>query len=531
MENLLLYTVPLEKERIGKPFDGGYVIYNLPESYDIIISGGIANDISFEQAIIEKFPHTPCMAFDGTIAKLPVDDYRIYFVKKNLGKENTESLSNLHKEIEAFSNIFMKIDIEGHEFRLFPTFSDEQMNKIKQLVIEIHTPGDIQLHPEYFTGLSDITNETMFALFKKLNRTHTLVHVHPNNGCQTYMIDGIRFPNVFECTFIRNEYITSKTANTDSLPLSIDMPNIPQLPVVIFDSYPFTQKNKPVAEPVPEPIPEPVKPSLWNEMTLVTCLVNIGREEFDGRKFDDYVKWFLPTIQIRAPMVIYVESALVPIIRQLRSGLPTKIIEERVETIPLAWSIQFVKQILESKEWKEKIIWRNDLTNTLPTYAPMIHSKMAYMLNVMKENPFNTDLFFWIDGGLSRFWKKNHIIAEPREDILKILRDTHKIYIQIGGNKDHLVAYGLGGTPFTFDQMIGANQNLLMGGFWGGQAEHLKDACEFVLRNYITEMLMKKRIDTEQTNLYFHAQKYPDKYLFIAPYNGIDVYNFEVFTT
>jgi len=529
MEDLVLYTVPLEKERIGKPFDGGYVIYNLPESYDIIISGGIANDISFEQAVLDKFPHTPCMAFDGTISKLPEDEYRIYFVKKNLGKENTETLSNLHKEIEAFSNIFMKIDIEGHEFRVFPTFSDEQMNKIKQLVIEIHTPGDIQLHPEYFTGLSDITNETMFALFKKLNRTHTLVHVHPNNGCKTYMIDGICFPNVFECTFIRNEYVTSKKANVESLPMPIDMPNIPQLPVVIFDSYPFTQKNKPVY--VPEPLPVAEKTSLWNEMTLVTCLVNIGREEFDGRKFEDYIKWFLSTIQIPAPMVIYVEPSLVEIVRQIRGALPTKIIEQRVQTIPLAWSIGFVQQILESKEWKEKIIWQKDLTNRLSTYAPMIHSKMAYMLNVMKENPFKTDLFFWIDGGLSRFWKKNHISAQPREDILKILRETHKIYIQIGGNKDHLVAHALGGRPFTSDQMIGTNQNLLMGGFWGGQVEHLKDACEFVLRNYITEMLMKKRIDTEQTNLFFHAQKYPDKYLFLAPNPQIDVYNFEIFTT
>jgi hypothetical protein len=521
MENLLLYTVPLEKERIGKPFDGGYVIYTLPGSYDICISGGIAKDISFEQAIVNKFPSTPLIAFDGTITKLPEDDYRIYFVKKNLGKENKEGLTNLHKEIEPFSNIFMKIDIEGHEFRLFPTFSDEQMNKIKQLVIEIHTPGDIQLHPEYFTGLSDITNETMFSLFKKINKTHTLVHLHPNNGCETYLIDGIRFPNVFECTFIRNEYVTSKTPNTESLPLSIDMPNIPQLPVVTFDSYPFTQKNKDT----------PVKTSLWNEMTLVTCLVNIGREEFDGRKFDDYVKWFLPTIQIRAPMVIYVESILVPIVRQLRAGLPTKIIEERMETIPLAWSIRFVQQILESKEWKEKIIWRNELVNRLPAYAPMIHSKMVYMLNVMKENPFNTDLFFWIDGGLSRFWKKNHIIAEPREDILKVLKETHKIYIQIGGSKDHLVAHALGGMPFTHDQMIGANQNLLMAGFWGGKADHLKEACEFVLRNYVSEMLMKQRIDTEQTNLYFHAQKYPEKYLFISSNNGIEAYNFEMFTT
>jgi hypothetical protein len=102
--------------------------------------------------------------------------------------------------------------------------------------------------------------------------------------------------------------------------------------------------------------------------------------------------------------------------------------------------------------------------------------------------------------------------------------------MQIGGNKDHLVAHALGGVPFTFDQMIGTNQNLLMGGFWGGQVEHLKDACEFVLRTYITEMLMKKRIDTEQTTIFFHAQKYPDKYLFIAPVPEIDVYNFELFT-
>ena len=58
MENLILYTVPLEKERIGKPFDGGYIIYTLPGTYDICISGGIANDISFEQAIVVSFhPH------------------------------------------------------------------------------------------------------------------------------------------------------------------------------------------------------------------------------------------------------------------------------------------------------------------------------------------------------------------------------------------------------------------------------------------------------------------------------------------
>ena len=38
-----------------------------------------------------------------------------------------------------------------------------------------------------------------------------------------------------------------------------------------------------------------LKPSLsgtWSQTTLVTSLINIGREAVDGRKFDDYIKWF-----------------------------------------------------------------------------------------------------------------------------------------------------------------------------------------------------------------------------------------------
>jgi molybdopterin synthase catalytic subunit len=77
--------------------------------------------------------------------------------------------------------------------------------------------------------------------------------------------------------------------------------------------------------------------------------------------------------------------------------------------------------------------------------------------------------------------------------------------------------------------MIGANENILMGGFWGGHRETVKEACEYVLRNYVTEMLMKKRIDTEQTTWFFHAQENPQKYMFIPPHQ-VDVINFLLFS-
>jgi hypothetical protein len=243
MENLIIYSTGHRKQRIGKPNDGGYVICDISSNYDCLISGGISNDISFEQAFLNKYGPLPCYAFDGTINALPAEDYRIQFVKKNLGKEDTDSLTNLHSTIDPYSNIFMKIDIEGHEFRLFPTFSDKQMNKIAQLVLEIHSPGDIQLHPTYFVGLSDITHPVMIEFLQKINKTHTLVHLHPNNGCQTYYVDGVHLPNVYECTFIRNDLVSSKTPNTEPLPFPIDMPNITHKPVVVFDKYPFVVKT------------------------------------------------------------------------------------------------------------------------------------------------------------------------------------------------------------------------------------------------------------------------------------------------
>jgi glycosyltransferase involved in cell wall biosynthesis len=272
MDSLQLYDTVWKKVRIGRPYDGGYVIAELPGEYDGFISGGIASDISFEKAWLDKFQHDRCIAFDGTIPCLPEYDSRIAFVKKNIGCEENDTHTNLHLWMEPHSNLFMKIDIEGHEFRVFPTFTETQWNKIKQLVVEIHTPGDIQLHPSYFNGLSDITHDVMFNMLKTINRTHTLIHVHPNNGCKTHVVDGITLPNVFECTYIRNDYVEERVHNTQPLPFSIDMPNLPDKPVVPFTGYPFvstSRKQKQYRIAIIGPGIMPIPPPGWGACEIL----------------------------------------------------------------------------------------------------------------------------------------------------------------------------------------------------------------------------------------------------------------------
>jgi hypothetical protein len=167
MDNLIVYKSPYQKFRVGRQYDGGYVILVLPGNYDAFISCGINDDISFEQHVMYIYPYLTCTAFDGTIDNLPYPESKIRFVKKNIGSVNSETLTNLHEYIEPYNDIFLKMDIEGHEFDSLNTFSEDQFKKIKQLVIEIHTPSDIQLHPTYFKGLSHITNNSMFGLLKK----------------------------------------------------------------------------------------------------------------------------------------------------------------------------------------------------------------------------------------------------------------------------------------------------------------------------------------------------------------------------
>ena len=241
MESLILYTSLFSKKRVGKSNDGGYVIVNLPGTYDLFISGGISNDISFEEDILNNYPNLKCYAFDGTINNIPKTNKNIVFIKKNLGNINTNTITNLEEYLKESNDILMKIDIEGHEFRVIPPLLENNyINKVKQLVIEIHSPGDIHLFPDYFKGLQDITNKHMFNLIHGLNKTHTLVHFHANNGCKMQVIDGIQLPHVFELTFIRNDFITKKIRNIETLPTSLDMKNIVNKPDYFLSGYPYT---------------------------------------------------------------------------------------------------------------------------------------------------------------------------------------------------------------------------------------------------------------------------------------------------
>jgi hypothetical protein len=114
----------------------------------------------------------------------------------------------------------MKMDIEGGENDLFKSFSDEDLLKIEQLVIEFHSAEQI-------------------IIPSRLAKTHWLVHFHANNCCGTSTVNNIEVPNVFECTYIRKKVGERFDYNTDPIPSALDQPNLVNSKEIELTGPPF----------------------------------------------------------------------------------------------------------------------------------------------------------------------------------------------------------------------------------------------------------------------------------------------------
>jgi hypothetical protein len=222
---LTVYKSPFTKLRLGRNYDGGYIIAEIPNvNYTTFLAGGIEVDISFEEAFIEKYSNVKTFAFDGTINNLPKPNINITFIKKNIGFENNEKVTNIHDIIDANECIFVKMDIEGGEIPWIKSLSHEQMNKFEQIVMEFHAPFS--------------NNE--IDVFDKINKTHYLIHFHGNNNCGVREHKGVIIPVVFECTYLHKRYFTNiPELNKDLIPGSIDMGNCNKKDDICINYPPF----------------------------------------------------------------------------------------------------------------------------------------------------------------------------------------------------------------------------------------------------------------------------------------------------
>ena len=214
--------------RIGPNGDGGYLVgkkslYNTKN----LISFGIFDDWNFEKNFLKKnnlikvdcydnvlsvtwlfkniFKFLINFKFNQTLRKINIFfDY--FFIKKKINFNKKEIVSKDLIEISKNKkNIFLKIDIEGAEYRILDDILNIESDLVG-MIIEFH---DVDLHIERIEN------------FLKNLKFLKLIHIHPNNyGKYNFEND----PTLIEITFEKDPNLISKELH---LPNKLDYKNKP----------------------------------------------------------------------------------------------------------------------------------------------------------------------------------------------------------------------------------------------------------------------------------------------------------------
>ena len=128
-------------------------------------------------------------------------NHGIHFIEEGLSDRNTNDFKTYQYHLTKYNlldkKIFLKIDIEGAEYDAMKEAGFfTNMDNVIQFVAEFHYLKD------HFQVMADI--------FKKLQPTHSLIHLHGNNNGGVFNYEGKNIPEVLEVVFLHNSFVPEK---------------------------------------------------------------------------------------------------------------------------------------------------------------------------------------------------------------------------------------------------------------------------------------------------------------------------------
>jgi hypothetical protein len=257
-----------------------------------------------------------------------------------------------------------------------------------------------------------------------------------------------------------------------------------------------------------------------NKFCLVTSLFNINRETMlgnDGRSWGDYLEWFGKTLQIKAPMIIFVEEDLIDFIIERRQ-YPTKIITHSVDEIPYYFLKEEIQDILDSPEYQEKIDAPERIECKHSMYSVVQYSKFKWLEQAIELNPFSSKYFFWIDAGASRHFIDFDVNIEfPSEQTISALDESgSKFLLQLNMEyyKDIASAEKLS------DNYLLDARAITCGSFFGGEWKAVLEVSKKIDDILIHKMIGMGFVNNEQIALAYLLKNNPDLFIEYRRYNG-----------
>ena len=233
----------------------------------------------------------------------------------------------------------------------------------------------------------------------------------------------------------------------------------------------------------------PVEDTLHSDITIVTGYVNIGNFENEDEKSTHtpelYRKWLRPFEKIETPVVAYfTDDEDVNTFKKIRQGKSTYIV--KVSKYGL-WAFTLLDDI--AKIYRQYSYPKHKPYTTVPEYTSAMHAKYEFMAKALKENPFKTNYFCWMDVGLFRN------VSDNPGQTLDLTLPTHfdekrVAYSQINERKDS-----------TVEEIFHRTKVWVCGCIFMAKGTIMKKWV-FEYMRYVDKFLMEGIINTDQQVLY-----------------------------
>jgi hypothetical protein len=234
------------------------------------------------------------------------------------------------------------------------------------------------------------------------------------------------------------------------------------------------------------------------EITLVTGLWNIKRDELsDGwsRSFQHYLDKFEHLLKVDNPMIIFGDSELESFVFERRKRENTLFVVRSQEWFKSEF-YDTIQSIRNNPEWYGLAGWLPESTQArLDMYNPLVMSKVFLLNDARIMDPFNSEMMFWIDAGLTNTVHPGYFTHDKvLEKLPKYISKFSFVCFPYEANTE------IHGFEFNkLNSIAGAKVNkVARGGFFGGPKHTIND-INGIYYNFLKNTLNEGYMGTEES--------------------------------
>lgn len=254
-------------------------------------------------------------------------------------------------------------------------------------------------------------------------------------------------------------------------------------------------------------------------ISFVTGIWDLNRGDMDDnwkRPFNHYISNFQQLLKnlIDIPLIVFIDPAIEHIVWEIRDKSNTVVYYHTKDQFNSNFFPFFdkIQDIRKNQSWYDQVGWLKDSTQgSLEYYNPMVMSKMFLLHNAKIFNPFNSDYFFWIDGGISNTLSLGYFNKPHTLDNLKKIASKFLFICFPYETNTEIHGFNIEGMKkFSNSDVV---NRVARGGFFGGHKDYISKANNLyysLLRDSLNENLM----GTEESIFTIMTYLDPDTYHF-----------------